>query len=157
TEFFIGIFLGKMLLSGKIKPVQNTIRYTALGIAGIVAVLIMLALAKSPDVLYGLDTPYGLFANNVILPVFVAFLIYGLIAEQTMIRKWLSYPFVNLLGRSSYAFYLVHKSFIYGYAAIIAAILHLPNLLFCFLFLNLVSIVLYKYFEHPMNKWIRKF
>lgn len=156
SEFFIGILLGILVLNKKLKPAVNGAWSTTVGIAGVIAVLIALAVSKPVGVAYGVDTTWGIILNNLVLPVFVAILLYGLMAEKTMVGKWLSLPFMNLLGKSSYAFYLVHKSFLFGYAAMAAALLHMPEILFCFISLNVFCILLYKYYEHPMNEWIRK-
>ncbi len=82
----------------------------------------------------------------------IAPLIWGLIFENTFIQRFLSTKTLVLLGKSSYIFYLIHKGFIpmliYDYIA--------ENVLLIFILLNILSIILFKYIEEPLNLWIRK-
>lgn len=78
-------------------------------------------------------------------------LIYGLITEKSWLRSLFSTKLMVLLGKSSYVFYLIHKGFIamliYEHIA--------PNVVTIFVILNILSIILFKYIEEPLNKWIR--
>ncbi|MFX7167379.1 hypothetical protein ABTI49_20220, partial [Acinetobacter baumannii] len=65
--------------------------------------------AKTP---FGLYQPVGIFANNIVLPIGVVAFFYGLMKEKSLIRYLLSAPLMQLLGKSSYIFYLIHIGFI---------------------------------------------
>ncbi len=47
--------------------------------------------------------------SNFVLPVFgVSLLFWGFLTEETLLRKLLSTKLFQVVGRSSYAFYLIH-------------------------------------------------
>ncbi|MBS1687322.1 MAG: hypothetical protein JSS96_01255 [Bacteroidetes bacterium] len=112
------------------------------------------------------------------MPVSVALLFYGLIKEQSVISSILSTGFMQLLGKSSYIFYLIHIGFI---AVIVSATgqsicdnfqdwlddhnyswlsqhfsFSILFLSLVFVALNIISILLFKLVEEPMNSLIRK-
>lgn len=102
---------------------------------------------------------------------------YGLLTEASALKKVLANPFVELLGKSSYIFYLIHLGFMYnllhgglnwlnewffGVYDKFSLDWHSPfendqlNLLFVFVLLNAASILLFKTIEEPLNHYIRK-
>ena len=89
----------------------------------------------------------GLISSLGIVP-----LLYGLIFENTFIQKILSSKLMVLLGKSSYIFYLIHKGFISIYFNDYIS----NNKLLLFLFLNILSILMFHYLEEPFNLYIRK-
>lgn len=89
----------------------------------------------------------GLISSLGIVP-----LLYGLIFEKTFIQKILSSKLMVLLGKSSYIFYLIHKGFISIYFNDYIS----NNKLLLFLFLNILSILMFHYLEEPFNLYIRK-
>jgi peptidoglycan/LPS O-acetylase OafA/YrhL len=125
----------------------------------------------------GMETPIGIITNNYFLCVMVAFFFYGILTEETAFKKLLATPFVELLGKSSYIFYLIHLGWMYNILR--NNINHLNdyiftlydkwqkdwispfqydslNLLIIFIVLNAVSICLFKLIEEPLNHYIRK-
>jgi len=56
-----------------------------------------------------------------------------------------------LLGKSSYIFYLIHDGFIANITRV-----YLDNYMVSFVFINFVSIILFKFIEEPMNLYLRK-
>jgi peptidoglycan/LPS O-acetylase OafA/YrhL len=148
--------------------------WTAAGIAGIGAVVIGLAAIKAavgPAYMYGLYHPAGIALNNLVLPVFIAAFYWGLIRERSWVRSSLSTPVADLLGRSSYAFYLIHINPVLTLVeiAVVAPIgrLSAPAAVFLaqllkgrtaarFVFVSLAAIVLYKAVELPANRFLRR-
>ncbi len=125
----------------------------------------------------GLHNPFGIFTNNYLLPICIATFFYGLITESSNLKKILANPFVELLGKSSYIFYLIHLGYMYNMMHHTFNWLndqafslydklgidwHSPfeydslNLLYAFIVLNCVSILLFKFIEEPLNHYIRK-
>jgi peptidoglycan/LPS O-acetylase OafA/YrhL len=49
-----------------------------------------------------------LLVNNILLPLPIASLLWGLIHERTWLQRLLQSRLLTLLGKSSYAFYLIH-------------------------------------------------
>ena len=115
-------------------------------------------------------TPPGIALNNLVLPLFIAALYWGLIRERSPIRAVLSTRVAGLLGRSSYAFYLIHIAPVLtilsvGFLRLIALVSApaagrtaalLDNVAILFVFVNLAAIALYRGIELPANRFLRR-
>ncbi|MFY9464846.1 MAG: acyltransferase [Sediminibacterium sp.] len=178
VEFFIGMALALVILKS-----DNTVKkyplFTLLGIVVMAASVGIMAIQPIDTATpYGLYQPVGIFSNNVLLPIGIALFFYGLMKEKSLIRYWLSGSLMQLLGKSSYIFYLIHIGFIsklasdfseknmdrfyawldaneywwlsehINYTVVLVGMV--------FIILNLVSIILYKFIEEPVNLYIRK-
>jgi peptidoglycan/LPS O-acetylase OafA/YrhL len=174
-EFYAGIWLAKRL-AGAAPPDPGSRRspvFTLLGGLGIAAVVVALAAlhhAAGTAYLYGLYHPAGIVLNNLVLPVFIAAFYWGLVREPSVLRRILSGRVAALLGRSSYAFYLIHTgpllAYLLGVFALGAKLLGpragaaaerlpaQPGALF--LFVILLSIGLYRFIERPANRFLRR-
>jgi peptidoglycan/LPS O-acetylase OafA/YrhL len=177
VEFFIGMGLALIVL----KTNENDRKYpifTFLGILGIAGSIGIMASIPLNGIEYGLYHPIGIITNNLVLPIGIAFFYFGVIKEGSIIRKFLSSATMQLLGKSSYIFYLIHIGVIANFAKVwtrsgVDAFYgwldkngydwlseHLnDSVLFIgivFILLNLVSILLYKTIEEPVNLYIRK-
>lgn len=150
-EFFAGI--GTALLYKKyVPPLKKSIVYTSIGIGVIFICLSGLSLLHT-DLHYGDYYAKGIIINNLILPVFgISLLFWGLLTEKNFITGLLSSRTMVLLGKSSYIFYLIHVGV---FTAIFYPAIS-TNIIFLFIYLNVLSILLYKGFEHPVNKWLRR-
>ena len=153
-DFFVGVQLALWFKKRNITTAVNKTYYTFTGSLLLTATILLLMI---PDVNearypYGLYTTAGLIINNWVLPFSIGVLFRGLITERTFISKILSTPVFDILGRSSYTFYLVHMGVISLLVVPIVKkwVIHLPVML-------LISIILYKLVEEPMNKWVRSF
>ncbi len=91
------------------------------------------------------------FINLFLLPICTAIFISGLITEKTIISKILSSKLFFMLGKSSYAFYLIHFGVI---ATVIERCLSFSVGL-NFILLNSLSFLLFFIVEEPLNKKIR--
>jgi len=146
-EFFVGIGLALILR----KFSFNFKGFTYIGLAGIILSLCALV-SLQVDAGFGVDNFTGKIINTIVLPVFgIAPLFLGLIKEKTFISNFFSSKTLQLLGKSSYIFYLIHLG-------IFVTILNkfFINQWFLFFSLNIISIVFYLYIEAPLNKLIRK-
>lgn len=92
-----------------------------------------------------------IFLDNFLLPVPIAVFLAGLIRENTMLKRVLETKTFQLLGKSSYIFYLVHL----GVVDRLFTGLVTTNWLARLLAYGLFSIALYKWVEHPMQRWLR--
>jgi len=176
-EFFVGIKLALFVRRNGAER-TNKIRFTYLGLTGIFACIAAMSRYTIPmGWSAGLHNPLGIITNNYVLPVFIATFFYGLITEGSNLKKVLANPFVELLGKSSYIFYLVHLGYMYSMIHHTFNWLneqsfalydswgvdwHSPfendslNLLYAFIVLNCISILLFKFIEEPLNHYIRK-
>ncbi len=175
-EFYVGIWLAKRVARVGATPDTEGRRFpvfTLLGLAGIAAVVVALAALRSatePKYLYGLYHPAGIALNNLVLPVCIAALYWGLIREKSLLARALSTRAADLLGRSSYAFYLIHigplLAYLLGVFVLLAGYLGpaaaggtarlLESVGGRFVVITLLSIALYKGIELPANRFIRR-
>jgi peptidoglycan/LPS O-acetylase OafA/YrhL len=176
-EFFVGIQLARYVLKKGIKRSNNT-NFTYLGLTAIFICIFITALQPITQPWNaGLESPAGIITNNYLLPPAIALFFYGLLTEPTMLKRGLATPFVELLGKSSYIFYLIHLGWIYNLLHGLFNQLndyvfalydkwsiswHSPfeydalNLVYIFIILNVLSIGLFKLIEEPVNHYIRR-
>lgn len=178
VEFFAGMGLA-MIIRKTDESLSNYSIYTWLGILGIASTTFIMVLQPiSPEVPFALFTPVGIIVNNFVLPFAIATFFYGLIKEKSAIRTFLSSPQVELFGRSSYIFYLIHLGYIAKFSTYwidkgtnkffdwlyendftwLAEHLSWPVIILTSLFtvLTIISIILFKLVEEPLNLYIRK-
>ena len=175
-EFYAGIWLAKRVARAGTTPPRppRFPVWTVAGIAGIAGVGVGLAVLKSaigPAYIYGLYHPAGIAVNNLVLPVCIAAFYWGLIRERSWVRSALSTRAADLLGRSSYAFYLIHINPVLTLIAI--AVLAPLNWVSApaagfladvlkgrtaarFVFVTLAAIALYRLVELPANRLLRR-
>ena len=176
-EFFVGIQLALILLR-KGTQRNNSISYTYIGfLLMFVCVGIMSQLSIPKGWSAGLHNPFGIITNNYLLAISIALFFYGLLTEGSILKKILSNKFVELLGKSSYIFYLIHLGYIRNYLNNGINWLndwifewydkqgldwHSPlendvvNMVLQFVILNALSVLLFKTIEEPLNHYIRK-
>jgi peptidoglycan/LPS O-acetylase OafA/YrhL len=82
---------------------------------------------------------------------------YGLIVEQSWLRNFLATDFMVLLGKSSYIYYLIHMGLTQAIVSRFLPHEHTTlGVLSQFVALNIISIMLFKFVEDPLNHWIRR-
>jgi len=152
-EFAVGLFLAKMLSNShhQYQAFWQWKHKTLLGIIGLFACCYLGGLFQ-PDVFHhGSDHPIGFVIFALILPLFIASFIAGLISETTHIQRFFSTRFLTLLGNASFAFYLIHIS----YVNIRIRWMWLgPDRNFVLLWI--ISILLYWLIEKPINTFVRR-
>ena len=176
-EFFVGIQLALLMLNKGFAR-TNKVKYTYIGFVLIfVFVAIMSRLQVPKNWVAGLQNPFGIVLNNYFIASAIGLFFYGLLTEHTVMKKVLATPFVELLGKASYIFYLVHLGYIYDYFhslwdTLNTMVLNLYdnwgvewqtpfafdwlNLFYSFIILNVISIILFKFIEEPLNHYIRE-
>jgi len=177
VEFFIGMGLALIILQTN-EADRKYPMFTFLGLIGIAGSIGIMASIPLKGIEYGLYHPIGIITNNLLLPIGIALFYFGVIKENTLIRKFLSSATMQLLGKSSYIFYLIHIGVIANFAKGITrnsvdwffnwlenngydwfldhindSVLYIGIV---FIRLNMVSIFLYKFIEEPLNLYIRK-
>lgn len=106
-EFFAGMFLALWVKRHPVSPETKRPACTWLGTLGIGLVVVLLAALKKTDWIM-VSVSVGIFLNHLFLPLSTVVLIRGLIQENSLLNRLLSTRFLQLLGRASYAFYLIH-------------------------------------------------
>ena len=174
-EFYVGIWLAhRVARRPSATTEQRFPAFTllgALGIAGIIAALAGIHGSRAgTGYTYGLYHPAGIVLNNLVLPIFIAAFYWGLVTERSLARSVLSTRLADLLGRSSYAFYLVHMGTMLqlalaglvavagvlggGAAARVSGALGHVSVLF--IVVTLISVALYEGIEAPANRYLRR-
>ncbi|NOW99129.1 acyltransferase [Mucilaginibacter sp. SG564] len=176
-EFFVGIQLARYVLNKGFTR-TNKVNYTYTGFLLIFVCVFIMALQPIPKGwAAGVESPVGVVVNNYLLCIAVALFFYGILTETTLFKKFLALPFIELLGKSSYIFYLIHLGWIYNLMHAWFDHLndqvfelydkwgvawHSPfqydslNLLYAFIVLNILSVTLFKLIEEPLNHYIRR-
>lgn len=154
-EFVAGMFLAYQMRNNKTQFIENTRFKTLVGFVGILLVVYCIRLFQPTPLSQGDEAAGGLILQNIVLPVFVAIALAGLIYEKTWLQKFFASKPLVLLGNASFAFYLIHISYV---NIKLRELFLLPDRNFVVLWL--VAIVLYLLFEKPIyngyRKWLKR-
>ncbi|MFC5269731.1 acyltransferase family protein [Adhaeribacter terreus] len=150
-EFYYGYLLSKRLKSEENHERKGS-KFTWLGSLGIITGLIIIGYAIGQQFIFEFPfSPFLLF-NNFIFPIAITCWFYGLLTERTLFSKLLSSKLFQVLGKSSYAFYLIHLGWFFE-----AFYFHVhASRISAFFFLIACSIAIYYFFEEPVNQYIRR-
>ena len=86
---------------------------------------------------------------NTVLPIGIGLLFIGLLREKSSLKSCLSHPIMQLLGRSSYAFYLIH-------VGVLASGLQKAGITNHWLLFGLLALLahgLYSFVEKPLQRY----
>lgn len=124
---------------------------TLFGVMSVVLSLMALTLIGNES-MTGDNFPLGIVVNNFALPLFgIVPLYYGLVYEDTWLRKLLSGRLFRILGESSYLFYLIHIGVIQLALSSLGFSIY-TNLLI----LYSCAILGWYFFELPVKELLRK-
>jgi len=103
---------------------------------------------------FAFQTVIGGILRQLVLRFIVAAHFYGLITEPTRWRNLLASKTFQILGWSSYTFYLIHYGPIADYYLEFGP--HAGGFSGLFIFINIASIIIYYLIEKPCQSLIRK-
>jgi peptidoglycan/LPS O-acetylase OafA/YrhL len=149
SEFVLGMAAGRLFLSKRLGPQVKWLR-----VSGASACALILALPA-----FSLILPSAVVENTLDAPLF-AVAILAVASGAIPTPGWLSAPPLVLLGRASYAVYILHLPF----KTIFVRLAHLagvespsPVLLISYLLaLELLCLALFLWFEDPLRRFITK-
>jgi peptidoglycan/LPS O-acetylase OafA/YrhL len=147
-EFMCGIMLYLVIKNNSFAPKVKITFLSIVAFAGLVALMTWLSY---PPYAYAIQNPVGLVVNNVLFPISVSFVLWGLIKEKTALQRLLSTRMFDILGRSSYVLYLIH----YGVFSYLVSHFISSNLFIDIVVLQLMAILGWKFVEEPLNKLIK--
>ncbi len=151
-EFFIGIQIA-ITLKKRAYIAHAGWWYTFVGTLGITLCLYAYTFFKYSETDLHIVF-YRTVLNNIFCAVSVGLLLYGLLTEQTALRRMLSTSIFKTLGKSSYIFYLIHLGVPFELlASIFAPSWYKMSLMF--VILNIIAVLLYRFVEQPLNIYLR--
>ena len=146
-EFFIGIAIVFVMRKSALFTKFGWFTYGGLTT---MAILVYLMSLLDNDGAVSQNIPFY-FVYLFLLPLLgIAPLLFGLIQENTLVKSFFSNRVWVLLGKSSYAFYLVHMG-IFKFKLDTLT----DNYFLIFIALNILAIAIYLFLEKPLNKFIR--
>ncbi len=149
SEFIVGIALA-YFLKRQPPPIKSSFWRLAGGPISLLLLLILKIAVPFDNNAAMATSPLALVVNHVFLPVSIAWIFYGLLTERSKLGKLLESKLFQLLGKSSYSFYLIHTG-----AFHVALRNHLTtNIFLIFLSLVVMAVLLFKFVEHPLYKWL---
>lgn len=158
VEFFAGVYLALAILrleKSEAGPSSGR-TFTTAGLIGVSVLVAAMTIEYGQAPLNGRAI---ILINNFLIPFPIALLYLGFIRERTSLSRLLSTNLAGLLGRSSYAFYLLHTLVINGIS--IPWLLPLVGSRTACVLLTLVitwtaSVLLFAWYEEPVNLFIRR-
>jgi peptidoglycan/LPS O-acetylase OafA/YrhL len=155
-EFYTGVFLALVMMKQEKQGPKRSagIKWTILGAAGVLLLLMVMMFIYTVK---PLNTTLIILINNFFIPVPIAILYFGFITEQSFFSRFLSTKLMGLLGRSSYAFYVLHMIIIsYISRPLLSHYVNdTTNLLITFIITTIGSIAIFLFYEEPLNIFIR--
>jgi len=154
TEFLAGMLLAAAIRNERTAWLERIRFKTVAGFIGIVLTMYGISLFATDMYDDGINHTAGMLLYKILLPFFVMLALTGLIYERTWLQRFFSSRPLLLLGNASFAFYLVHISYV---SIKIREYFLLPDRNFVVLWL--LSILLYLVFEKPVydqcRKWLK--
>ncbi len=151
TEFMAGMLMAQSFKYNDGAFFKKIPYKTLLGFGGIVITVYCVGLFEKDIYSHGTDTITGRLMEMLVLPFFVVLALAGLILEDTWWKRFLGSKTMVLLGNASFAFYLVHISYV---SLRLRELVLLPDRNFVLLWA--ISIILYLFFEKPVYEFCRR-
>lgn len=139
-SFLIGVVAGRAYLEGKRAPSW---------LAGVAIVLVSAALCA------GAWLPYPMLHSGLLSPLF-ALLVFALADSQSVVARVLSARVLVVLGDASYALYLLHFLGLEYARRLLGHPLTVAELIGTIVVVQLVCLLVYRYFESPMRGKLRR-
>lgn len=147
-EFFVGMALALILRKGTM--VKRSSYFTYAGLAVMVLCVYLMTRCHGLT-LWGVEDLPNKIINTLLLPVAgIGLFFAGLLTERTLLVRLLESRLLVVAGKCSYVFYLIHAGVIASFV-----LTFVPNPFVFLVVMSLLSYVLYKYVEEPLNRVIR--
>jgi peptidoglycan/LPS O-acetylase OafA/YrhL len=133
---------------------NKNVKYaTYLGGVGFIVVFILYVLINDFTHTFSITSIQCYCLNETVLPVSVALIIYGIIEENSFLKKILQCRVIVILGKSSYTLYLLH----WGMTSYLIHRFVNDNYVVDILLSFAISILLWYFIEEPSNRFIKRF
>ncbi|QIL74492.1 acyltransferase family protein [Hymenobacter sp. HDW8] len=153
-EFFIGAGLALLLKKVKTNHYLPFLTYGGITLFSL-GVFALTKIKIAYEANFGISPPIGIAVNNLYFPLCIAIIFMGLLREKSLISTFLSTKLLSVLGKSSYAFYLIHMGLIHELLSPYFNEESILGAVAIYLVLVVLAIALYFFFEEPVNKKIK--
>ena len=150
-QFLGGMLLAQLLRNNRLDLLNRFTRKTLSGFVLIVVTTYTIGLFQKNIYVCGTDTAAGMLLHTFILPIGIVLAIAGLMTEKTWLQQIFASRLFVLLGNASFAFYLIHISYI---NLKICKLILLPDRNFILLWV--VSVFIYLLIEKPVYDRLRR-
>ncbi|MFC5269732.1 acyltransferase family protein [Adhaeribacter terreus] len=150
-EFYCGYWLAVYLKNNPDMDKKSSF-FTIIGVLSALAAFSLVAFAHTQKFTFPFPATPENLANNFVLPIGIALLFFGLVTEKTLLSRFLSLNPVQIFGKSSYAFYLIHAGVFYKFIYFNIT----TNKLFSFLLISTAAVAIFLFFEEPANQYLRR-
>ncbi len=154
SQFLAGMLLAASWKNGGWALLRRLPHKTLIGFTGIFISCYVIGISKQTIHYHGTDSIPGLLILLLVLPVFTVITFAGLMEERNLVQRFFASRVMVLLGNASFAFYLIHISYV---NMKIKSWLLLPDRNFVLLWI--VAVVLYLVVEKPIyqlfRRWLR--
>lgn len=154
-EFACGIFLA-MYVRRQLKIPAVKLKGRAalyLGLIIITASLVLLYLiADHYHIEAAIQSWQGIVVNNILMPVGITFLFYGLIYHKSLLQRFLGSKLMVALGNSTYSFYLLHTTFVLSFIYKFIS----QNFWITFITMIIISYIFHMLVEQPLTIFFRR-
>jgi peptidoglycan/LPS O-acetylase OafA/YrhL len=151
-EFFLGIQLAILFKRRNNRNKLLTSYYTFSGLIFVLLCLLVMNMVRIHfNIPHASSNYLGLMMNNVVFPMAVSVLIWGLLTEASWLSKLLSTKLFLVLGKASYVFYLIHAGLFADAITRFSGSHPAAKFLFC----QAAAMVIFWTVEKPLNKKLR--
>ncbi|MBO9563654.1 MAG: acyltransferase [Niastella sp.] len=151
SEFLAGMLLASIWKSGSLTLLKQLPHKTLIGFTGIFITSYAIGLFQKNTYVHGTDTIPGLVTSLLVLPAFTIIVFAGLMQERNLVQRFFASRVMVLLGNASFAFYLIHISYV---NMKIKSWVLLPDRNFILLWI--AAIILYLFVEKPTYQLCRR-
>jgi len=151
VQFLAGMLLAQLLRKNHLHLLNSYGYKTLTGFILIVATTYTIGLFQKNIYTCGTDTASGMLLHTFILPLGIVLAIAGLMIEKTWLQKLFATRLFVLLGNASFAFYLIHISYV---NLKISKLILFPDRNFILLWV--VSVLIYLLIEKPVYDRLRR-
>ena len=154
-EFACGIYLG-MIVKGKITgKILSALGKRSLYFGTciiLISLTLLLVISVNNNIFQAIAVWPGIVVNNIVMPVGITLLFYGLIYYKSFLQKFLSGKLMVQLGNATYSFYLLHTTFVLSFILKFIS----KNVFIAFITMIIISFIFHKIVEQPLTIFLRK-
>lgn len=151
TEFFVGIFLAQIVKENNKRQSFKLIRPFHGIIFGVLLAWALHCIGVCFNYDFGILSYFGMIVNTLLIPLLVVATIIITHTCRKNNSSWFESNFMQILGKSSYVFYLIHMGIVRHFLGYIG----ISNEIIMLMALWLLSYLIWKFFEEPIHSKLK--